>query len=222
MNHLIYIGDPMCSWCYGFGPELAALLKAIPNVKLDFIMGGLRAGGKDSMTPEFRAFLHKHWKQVQDASGLNFNLQALEHPGFVYDTEPVCRAFVTAHMLYPELLSMGQLALFAALQQAFYNKGQNVTDGEVLAQVCCQALGRLGYPAKEADFLAFWQGQAAKTQTNAHFEQAARWGISGFPSLLVARNEQLFLLSSGYAKTAVLLDHFKKIQEQAPNDAASS
>ena len=23
---LIYIADPMCSWCYGFGPELAKLL----------------------------------------------------------------------------------------------------------------------------------------------------------------------------------------------------
>ncbi len=214
MNHLIYVGDPMCSWCYGFGPELAALLKAIPNVKLDFVMGGLRAGGKDSVTPEFRDFIHGHWKQVQQASGLPFNFAAIEHAGFVYDTEPICRAFVTARMLYPELPSMAQLALFAALQQAFYSKGQDVTQGEVLAQVSCQALTRLNHPTKESEFLAFWQGQPAKIQTNAHFEQAAHWGITGFPSLLVAQNEQLFLLSSGYAKTPVLLEHFKKIQAQ--------
>ena len=24
--HLIYFADPMCSWCYGFGPELRKLL----------------------------------------------------------------------------------------------------------------------------------------------------------------------------------------------------
>lgn len=23
---LVYVGDPMCSWCYGFGPRLDALL----------------------------------------------------------------------------------------------------------------------------------------------------------------------------------------------------
>jgi putative protein-disulfide isomerase len=214
MNQLIYVGDPMCSWCYGFGPELAALLKAIPNVKLDFIMGGLRAGGKDRVTPEFRDFIHGHWAQVQQASGMPFNFDAIEHPGFVYDTEPVCRAFVSALMLHPELPSMAQLALFAALQQAFYGKGQDVTQGEVLAQVCCQALARLQHPTEVAKFLEFWQSQPARAQTNAHFEQAANWGITGFPSLLVVQNERLFLLSSGYAKTAVLLEHFHKIQAQ--------
>jgi putative protein-disulfide isomerase len=26
--HLLYFADPLCSWCYGFGPELAKLLAA--------------------------------------------------------------------------------------------------------------------------------------------------------------------------------------------------
>lgn len=215
MNHLIYIGDPMCSWCYGFGPELAALLKAIPNVKLDFVMGGLRAHGQDRVTPQFREFIHQHWHQVHEASGLPFNYEALEHPGFVYDTEPVCRAFASARLLLPDLPSMTQLALFAALQQAFYGKALDITQGEVLAQVSCQTLTRLGHPMQVAQFLAFWQGEPAKIQTQAHFDQAARWGITGFPSLIVVQNEQLFLLSSGYAKTPVLLEHFKKIRQQS-------
>ena len=25
---LIYIGDPMCSWCYGFAPEMDKILEA--------------------------------------------------------------------------------------------------------------------------------------------------------------------------------------------------
>ena len=41
---LIYIGDPMCSWCYGFGKELSALLERLPDLQLEIVVGGVRAG----------------------------------------------------------------------------------------------------------------------------------------------------------------------------------
>lgn len=44
MRNLVCYGDPMCSWCYGFGPELAALLEARPDVPLRIVVGGLRNG----------------------------------------------------------------------------------------------------------------------------------------------------------------------------------
>src|SRR5881392_585632 len=43
--NLIYIADPMCSWCYGFGKSMDALL-AQPGefapLQLALVMGGLR------------------------------------------------------------------------------------------------------------------------------------------------------------------------------------
>ena len=43
--NLIYIADPMCSWCYGFGKTIAELLaepgEAAP-LQLALVMGGLR------------------------------------------------------------------------------------------------------------------------------------------------------------------------------------
>ena len=39
---LVYVADPLCSWCYGFGPELTRLLERIPQAKVDLVMGGLR------------------------------------------------------------------------------------------------------------------------------------------------------------------------------------
>jgi putative protein-disulfide isomerase len=214
MSHLIYIGDPMCSWCYGFGPELAGFLKQIPEPRLDIVMGGLRAGGTQNMTPEFRQFLVEHWGHVEQASGLSFNLQALDIPGLVYDTEPVCRAFVSALILFPNLPNMIKLALFGSLQQAFYRQGQDTTKGTVLAKCVSQCLTRLKFPTSEAQFLAVFDSETAQSHTRAHFEQATRWGVSGFPALIVVKDERLFLLSSGYTKTAVLVEHFNKIQQQ--------
>ena len=41
---LLYVGDPMCSWCYGFGKEMTALMTLHPGLELEIIVGGVRAG----------------------------------------------------------------------------------------------------------------------------------------------------------------------------------
>ncbi len=47
MNKLIYFGDPMCSWCYGFAPELKEIISNLPEVEFQLILGGLRPYGKE-------------------------------------------------------------------------------------------------------------------------------------------------------------------------------
>ena len=42
---LVYVADPMCSWCYGFGRPMDALLSepgAAAPLELAVVMGGLR------------------------------------------------------------------------------------------------------------------------------------------------------------------------------------
>jgi putative protein-disulfide isomerase len=39
---LIFAGDPMCSWCYGFVPELKALAERHPGLPLTILVGGVR------------------------------------------------------------------------------------------------------------------------------------------------------------------------------------
>ena len=40
---LIYFGDPMCSWCYGFSDELNDALNLLSDqVDFELVMGGLR------------------------------------------------------------------------------------------------------------------------------------------------------------------------------------
>jgi putative protein-disulfide isomerase len=214
-THIIYIGDPLCSWCYGFGPEMAGFLKAIPEPKLDIVMAGMNAYGTQTMTTEFKSSLFAQWIKVKETTGLPFNTGGLDHPGWVYDTEPICRAFVSAHMLYPTLPSMSNLALFGALQQGFYSHGLDITNGAVLAHIVCTSLNQHKHTCTEQQVLSTWQSEQAKVNTKAHFTQAEKWGITGFPSLLVVKGESLFLLSSGYTKTATLVEHFHKIQGQA-------
>ena len=76
--HLLYIADPLCSWCYGFGPELSKLIERHPDARVDLVMGGLRPFNTKVMTTEFKEMLRGHWRHVATASGLPFSESLFE------------------------------------------------------------------------------------------------------------------------------------------------
>src|SRR4029078_4975751 len=72
---LVYFADPMCSWCYGFGRELAGVIgqeSLRRTVKLDLIMGGLRAYNTAAMDADAKRTTRSHWEQVREKTGLAF------------------------------------------------------------------------------------------------------------------------------------------------------
>ena len=211
MPTLIYIADPMCSWCYGFGPELSRLLEGLPDVPLNIVVGGLRAHNKQVMDEALRTTLLSHWQQVHDASGLPFSDEGLSAPGFIYDTEPACRAVVAARSLAPE----ATLKVFHAIQHAFYAEGLDVTRGDVLAQVASAALTAAGAPIDAERFHAGWADEAVIAATEADFKQSKQWGISGFPSLVLERGGKLDLITAGFIRTEALVERMQEIIDEA-------
>lgn len=194
---LIYVGDPMCSWCYGFGKELSALSVRHPDLPIDIIVGGVRAGATDLLDDSGKQFRLGHWARVEQNSGLPFNREAfLARQNFVYDTEPICRAVVAARQIAPQA---SQLAVFRALQNAFYVDGLDTTDGAVLAQVAVAALEKLGHVHDAASFQKEWSAAATIAATRAEFAQARAIGINSFPALLLEVDDQLVEISPGYA-----------------------
>ena len=56
-NQLVYFADPMCSWCYGFSPVIAALAERFEDrLPLQVVMGGLRAGNTEPMRDKDRDY----------------------------------------------------------------------------------------------------------------------------------------------------------------------
>ncbi len=199
---LVYVGDPMCSWCYGFGKELAQLRAQHPALELEIVVGGLRAGGTEILDDAAKQFRLQHWARVEEASGLPFNREAfLARQGFVYDTEPVCRAVVAARRLAPEA---DLLAVFRAFQHAFYAEGRDTTDGNELAAIGAAELQRQGHDVSAAGFLYTWREPATIAETHGHFTLARKLGVTSFPSLLLDTGDGVRQVSPGYAHTAQL------------------
>lgn len=186
---LIYIGDPMCSWCWGFAPELEKLVQTYPDLELNIVLGGLRPGEAAAPLDEkLRPYLRHHWEEVARASGQAFNFASLGRENWFYDTELPARAVVTMRQLEPK----NTFDFFKTLQGAFYVDAADITDIEVYAGLLEP------YGADAPGFLNLMLSDTVKEQTYADFATSRRWGITGFPSTVLQQGESLRLLSSGY------------------------
>jgi putative protein-disulfide isomerase len=187
---LLYVMDPMCSWCWGFAPVAHALIEQAQaaGVELHLVVGGLRTGNSAALEPSTRRYILEHWQAVADATGQPFNFTGALPEGFVYDCEPACRAIVAARALAPQK-TWGLLKL---IQHAFYAEGRDVTQSSVLVELAEQA----GLP--RAEFAAAFDSVEQQAATAADFTWVQDLGIAGFPTLLAERNGQLALLTNGY------------------------
>ena len=199
---LIYVGDPMCSWCYGFGKELSAFTANHPELPVEIVVGGVRAGATDLLDDAGKQFRLRHWARVEENSGLPFNRAAfVARENFVYDTEPVCRAVVAARQLAPKA---DLLRVFRALQHAFYAEGRDTTDGLVLSEIAVAALGEQDVTVTVPDFYECWKAQATINTTQADFSRARAMGVRSFPALLLQTGGRLIEVSPGYTSAAQL------------------
>ncbi len=199
---LTLVADPMCSWCYGFGKEMTLLVERHPDIALELVMGGLRAGGTDVLDDAGKRFRLQHWARVEELSGLEFNRDGLmARQNFLYDTEPICRAVVAARILAPDC---DLLSVFRALQRSFYVDALDTTDGTVLAKAGAATLTKAGHPTTAEKFLKVWQEPATIAAAQADFRRTRELGVASFPTLFVERDGKHQRVGNGYAKVDAL------------------
>jgi len=204
-RELLYIADPMCSWCWGFAPVITAIReKYAAELDISLILGGLRVGTTKAYTDEARQRTLGHWKTVQETTGQPFNLNFKPGPKFHYDTEPSCRATVTLRKLKPE----ATFPYFESLHHAFYVENRDVTNPEILSELA-EAQGI------DADiFLKTFEADETRQLTHYDFERTQNFGIGGFPSAILRDEHGLKLLTRGYQPLEQLTPQIDQWLEQ--------
>lgn len=203
-----YVGDPMCSWCWGLSVELKQLAQHCLSEGLGFsaTMGGLRAGGGDPWNDGFKAFLRREWFHIASATGQPFGYSLLDAPYFDYDTEPACRAVAVAQNLLEGKGAdpLEGLEFFTAVQHKFYVEGADPKQAEFYRSVCAKA--GIEFDA----FQSLFTSDAGKQAVQAHFAQCRAMGVRSFPTLLLEHNQELLVIASGYVKAADVINRIAK------------
>jgi putative protein-disulfide isomerase len=203
-----YIGDPMCSWCWGIAPTVDAVAAfcAARGIEFSITMGGLRAGGGDPWNATFKDFLRNEWRHIAQTTGQPFGFTLLEAAHFDYDTEPACRAVATVKLLQARnrLPTSTALAFFSAVQHKFYVEGQDPKAADFYASICASL-------ALDFDeFRTLFDSPQARQAVQQEFTRCRQWGVRSFPTLLLERNGETEPLGVGYVTAEQVLSRLRQ------------
>jgi putative protein-disulfide isomerase len=188
-RHFLYIADPMCSWCYGFSPVIETLAEHFEGrLPVRVMMGGLRAGNTKPMGPQDKDYIRNAWTKVSAATGQPFDHAFFNRDGFVYDTEPACRAVVTARTLKPAMA----LAFKGRISKAFYGENRDMTSTDEIVLVAEEA----GFDGPM--FRAAFEQPDIRNETFRDFLTAKQMGVEGFPCLVAGTEQGYALVTNGY------------------------
>lgn len=208
-TEIIYVGDPMCSWCWGISPALKELRDHYKG-KLAYriVVGGLRPGGGDEWDDQMKSFLKHHWSQVSERSGQPFGYKLFDLDDFDYDTEPACRAVVAAR----PFLGHNEMDFFEAIQRKFYVESQDPSSVHFYASICDQFNINFG------EFEERFNSEDVMHETVDEFNLNRSWGVTGYPTVVLHHENKLNLVSNGFttfeqmkAKVEALIQTAKKI-----------
>lgn len=212
MGTLHYVFDPLCGWCYGAAPLVAAA-RGVPGLDIAIHAGGMMAGPNcQAVSPELRDYVMTHDKRIARLTGQLFGDAyfdgLLRDTGAVMDSAPPCTAILAAD----ELAGRG-LDMLQRVQRAHYVAGRRIADANVLAELAQEmGLDRSAFAASYA--------RLAGTATERHFIESRSWlarsGGHGFPTIALERADGTLARLDVGAWLGRALEWADYLREQVP------
>ncbi len=200
-KELIFVLDPMCSWCWGFAPVIEEL-RTVFHDKYTFslVLGGLRTKDEMPWNESAKAYLKEHWVQVSQRTGQAFSERLFEKEFFDYDTYPACKAVITVRELYG---TQSAFSYLHTIQEAFYTRSEDITNLDNLTRLLRRSA------SDQSAFRTFFESNRAQLLMEHDFAKARSMGANAFPSVVVIDEEGHMVCQKGYRN----LEEMKKLLE---------
>jgi putative protein-disulfide isomerase len=200
MPTLYYFHDPMCSWCWGYRPSSQNLFAALPEeMQRVNVLGGLAPDSDEPMTPAMREAISGHWRRIEAMLGTRFNHDFWTQCEPRRSTYPACRAVLAASK------QAAEEQMIMAIQQAYYLQARNPSDVSVLCALAAQS------GLDEPRFLADIHSAEVEAELQRQLEFTRSVPITGFPSLVLEIDDQLFPIRLDYKNHEMTLDEITRI-----------
>ncbi|MDC1067899.1 DsbA family protein [Candidatus Kapabacteria bacterium] len=202
---ILYIFDPLCGWCY---PMADVINKSITKYSNDFdfeiISGGMVLGERAGKIGEKFAYVNDAYKSVESHTGAKFGpafLKELEKGELMMSSlEPSI-----ALQVVKELDPSSAFKFAHSLQNALYFDGIDLTSFDNLLKIAKDN------NVDENDFTDLYNSEDYSRKTLSDFEFASKLGVNGFPTILLEKNQEYYLIARGYQHFIDLNNIFRKI-----------
>ena len=196
-KRLIYVHDPMCSWCWGFAETWQRLRELIGDeIPIMRLLGGLAADSDEPMPESMQQMLQQTWQHIEQViPGKKFNFEFWTSCTPRRSTYPACRAVIAAREQgeqYDELMTR-------QIQQAYYQQARNPSDNTTLIELA----GEIGLDADR--FAGQLTAEKIHHKLLEEISMARAMGINGFPSLAVEEGGRLRRLATSYVDAEAML-----------------
>lgn len=189
MPTLHYIYDPLCGWCYGASPLLAAA-RDVAGLQIRLHGGGLMNGV--AVSAGLRDYVMQHDQRIAMMTGVPFGSayfdRLLQDHSAVFNSAPPITAILAAE----EIAGRG-LDMLARLQMAHYVEGRRISEEGVLLELGAD----LGLP-EEPLRTAFFSLHGARTLSHIADSRALleKHGGRGFPAFILETSTDSHLLDA--------------------------
>ncbi len=205
--YIYYFFDVLCGWCYGFSPVINQIYKKYKDqMQFEAFSGSMITGDRIGPIGEVASYIKEAHKTVEKTTGVTFGddfLEGiLEEGSTIFTSIPPTLAMVTFKMYHKEKA----IPFSGLLQKAVYFDGIDPND--------YQAYGRYAaeYGIDPEEFVQKMQSSEATQLMEREFQLTAQAGVQGFPTMVGAIGEEMFVITRGYAPFDKLDEVFQKIQ----------
>ncbi|MEQ8705412.1 MAG: DsbA family protein [Phaeodactylibacter sp.] len=205
---LVYVYDALCGWCYGFSPVITEFHNNHKEeLEVEVISGGMITGGRIGPIGEVAGYISQAYKDVERATGVTFGKGFLEgvlqEGSAIFTSIPPAVALAVFKQHQPE-----QAILFAArLQKAIYYDGIKPVDYEAYGPLAAE------FGLDSDAFVAEMKRTENLQYAREEFQRASELGVTGFPSVFLEHEGQLFVLARGYVPLSRLEDAYLKVRK---------
>jgi putative protein-disulfide isomerase len=95
-----------------------------------------------------------------------------------------------------------------AIQIAYFVDGKDLRDEEVYKELIKQ------YGINEAEFIGKLNSEEMRKQTNDWFQTIANWGVTGYPMVILVRNNKYYAITKGFTDLETLKKTAASVVEQ--------
>lgn len=206
---LIYVFDPLCGWCYGFSNTIVDFADAHPELEVEVVAGGMVLGDRVGPLADIAPYLRGAYKNVEERTGVTFGEAYLQElfgdATMTMDSEPPSRALAAYRSIVNNERAVLRFA--SAIQKAIYYDG--VAPRDVSAWVSLAT--EFGIDART--FEAAYNDPAVERNMLGGFNKSDALGVTGFPTVLVVHNDQLYAIARGYAPLDQLEMAFDRVSQ---------
>ncbi len=200
---LVYVHDPMCSWCYAFGPVLTQLQEQLPpGLLFRRLLGGLARTTDQPMPSDLREQLAATWLRIEQVvPGTQFNHDFWTRCRPRRSTWLACQAVIAARSLNPAADKL----MTEAIQRAYYRQARNPSDREVLVELAVE----LHLPMER--FSARLDAPGTRHALESEMQEARSLGVDSYPALVLLTGKSRWPIAIDYRDPEPMLETIQQL-----------